>query len=121
MEIEWIDLSEDPCFITVYKTNITLNRKAKEYFENVEFVRVGFGTNRSLVIAPISADSLPLARLQRATLFPISIKKSYARISSTSLSKMVADKLSLNMEEEPVRLSCVFKKDLGLVTEGKGE
>ena len=116
MEIEWIDLSEDPSFITVYKTNITLNRKAKDYFENV-----GFGTNRSLVIAPISADSLSLARLQKATLFPISIKKSYARISSTSLSKMVADKLSLNLEEEPVRLPCVFKKDLGLVAEGKGE
>ena len=119
MEIEWIDLCEDPCFITVYKTNITMNRRAKEYFENVEFVRVGFGAGHSLVIAP--ADSLPRLRLQKATLFPISVKKSYARISSTSLSKMISERLSLNLDAEPVRLACVFKNDLGLLAEGKGE
>lgn len=121
MEIEWIDLCEDPCFITVYKTNITMNRRAKEHFENVEFVRVGFGADHSLVIAPAPADSLPRLRLQKATLFPISVKKSYARISSTSLSKMIAERLSLNLDAEPVRLACVFKNDLGLLAETKGE
>ncbi|MGN1261871.1 MAG: hypothetical protein ACI4UT_02250 [Candidatus Enteromonas sp.] len=120
MNIEWIDLSEEPCFITIYKTNITMNRQAKEHFEDVEFVRIGFSDDKSLVLAPVSADLLPVARLQKATLFPISVKKSYARISSTSLAKMIAEKLALDLNNEPIRLSCIFKKDLGLIAEEKG-
>ena len=76
---------------TLYETNITLNKAACEYFNEVRYVMLGFDQkNLTIAIKPISKEMLDEGIYPRSQLHRLSMGKSYGRISNKSFLKDIA-------------------------------
>lgn len=113
-EIHWYQ-EESKGYVALYATNLTLNMQAKAPFDDIPYARVGVNEKGELLIVPVSAGEVDRYRAQGITLFAVSSKKSYARISSTPLVRFVAEKMNLDLGNAPVKLSCHYDDAVGLI------
>lgn len=100
MGFKWTTNEMATMTISIYETNLTLNKAACKYFENVTHVLLGFDdeTNQ-IAIKPISRDDIqneiyPINQLHR-----ISLGKSYGRITNKNFIEFIARQFHFDFKE----------------------
>lgn len=94
--IEWIDLHPKDLQATMNKNCLTFNSACLPLLQRAYRVRVGIDEGK-LVIYPISKERFDQGDLDERSLFEVKLKKSYARLCSTSLLSELAKRLSLDL------------------------
>ena len=83
MEFEWSTNDIAKKTVTIYSTNLTLNKAACRHFEEVNFVLLGLDRkNNILGIKPVGKQEINEEIYSEDQLHRISIGKSYGRISN---------------------------------------
>lgn len=122
MQITWLDGKRKPGLVTFYKTNLTLNAVAATPFEHAYCVRIGFNEERDVVIQPMDKNEAERDTSDGEGIYKIACKKSYARISSTSLMSQIGAILGLKLNDKPTQFESVYldKENLLVIKTGKG-
>lgn len=98
MEFEWANSEISTKSITIYQTNITLNRAACTNFENVSYVLLGVDrSNNMLGIKPVTKKALEQDIYHNDKLHKISIGKSYGRISNKAFIETLSQEYNLDL------------------------
>lgn len=85
MDFEWSTNEVAKKTVTIYSTNLTLNKAACRHFENVQYVLLGLDRNNDVLgIKPVEKQQLDDNIYQEDQLHRISIGKSYGRVSNKS-------------------------------------
>lgn len=85
MNFEWSTNDIATQTLTIYETNLTLNKAACSHFENVNFVLLGIDKeNRQIGIKPVTKNDINNEIYPSSQLHRISLGKSYGRISNKS-------------------------------------
>lgn len=85
MNFEWSTNDIATMTVTIYESNLTLNKAACVYFEDVNYVLLGIDKNaRQIAIKPISKQDIDEGIYPKSQLHRISLGKSYGRISNKS-------------------------------------
>lgn len=101
--------------VTLYETNITLNKAACLPFEEYRFVLLGHDANsKQLAIKPISKEEYDLNIYPRSQIHKISIGKSYGRISNKSFMKMLSGLFQLDYQNG-LKLDAYFDEDQNMM------
>ena len=103
MAVKWFSAREKSGTASFYNTNITLNIVASVPFEYAYRVQVGIDDDNNIVIQPLSKERVERGDLDEYAIQKISIKKTYARISSTSLMKSIGDALGVEFSDSPMK------------------
>lgn len=96
MSFKWTTNEIATTTITIYETNLTLNKAACKYFEEVTHVLLGFDDETDqLAIKPVTREEMmnevyPISQLHR-----ISLGKSYGRITNKSFIENIANRFNL--------------------------
>ncbi len=99
MSFVWAKSEVANMSVTLYDTNITLNRAACSPFEDYRYVLLGHSVDeKQLAIKPISKEDYELNIYPRSQLHKISLGKSYGRISNKTFMKMLADTFHLEYQ-----------------------
>lgn len=122
--IEWIDNHNglEGGYATLYQSNITFSAPCLKALGMAYRVRVGIDELGQIVIAPKSKEEADLGDLDGALLYPVSLRKSYARLCSTSLLKTLRQRLSIEGKQArryPVDVD--GKTGYLIIKTGKGE
>ena len=123
MGIKWIDEGERQGSCTLYATNITLNSVSALPFEHVEYARVGIDSeNGTLIIQPIPNEEIDRGNISKTAMYVVASKKSYARISSSTLCSLIGERLGLHLDSKPRKFTANYVAGTGLIVEiKKGE
>jgi hypothetical protein len=116
MGIQWFSAKEKEGSASFYSTNITLNTVAAVPFEYAYRVQVGIDDDYNIVIEPLSKDRVLKGDLDEYAIQKISVKKTYARISSTALMKMIAKALNIELGDNPTRFDTSWDEKKNLLT-----
>ena len=108
MEIKWFSTIEKTGSASFYSTNITLNTIATVPFEYAYRVQVGMDEHKNIVIQPLSKERVLRGDLDEYAIMQISIKKTYSRISSTTLMKKIASALDITLSDKPVKYNTTW-------------
>ena len=108
MGIKWFSTKEKTGTASFYSTNITLNTIATVPFEYAYRVQVGMDDHGNIVIQPLSKERVLRGDLDEYAIQQISIKKTYSRISSTSLMKNIANALDITLSEKPMKFETTW-------------
>lgn len=85
MNFEWSTNDIATMTLTVYPTNLTFNKAACTYFEDVKFVLLGIDREAHQIgIKPITKQEIDENIYPKSQLHRISLGKSYGRVSSKS-------------------------------------
>lgn len=103
MAVKWFSAKEKNGTASFYNTNITLNIVASVPFEYAYRVQVGIDDDNNIVIQPLSKERVERGDLDEYAIQKISIKKTYARISSTGLMKSIGDALGIEFSDSPMK------------------
>ncbi len=77
--------------ISIYETNITLNKAACKYFEDVNYVLLGFDEETDqIAVKPVSKDEIDNNIYPRDQLHRISLGKSYGRVTNKNFIENIA-------------------------------
>ena len=122
MGITWFSAKEKVGSASFYASNITLNTVASVPFEYAYRVQVGMDDNGNIVIEPLSKERVLRGDLDEYAIQTIAVKKTYSRISSTSLMKRIAEALDIKLSDAPVKFETTWddKANLLTVLTGKG-
>lgn len=99
MSFKWTTNEIATLTITIYETNLTLNKAACRYFEEVTHVLLGFDdeTNQ-IAIKPVTREEMNNDIYPASQLHRISLGKSYGRITNKSFIEDIADRFHLSFE-----------------------
>ena len=87
--------------LTIYESNITLNKAACVHFEDVNYVLLGLDIDKKqLGIKPVTKEDINNNIYPKSQLHRISLGKSYGRISNKSFIESLAKEFNLNFEKE---------------------
>ena len=105
MPITWFSTKEKTGSASFYSTNITLNTIATVPFEYAYRVQVGMDKERVL-----------RGDLDEYAIQQIAIKKTYSRISSTTLMKRIAESLNITLGEKPMKFDTTWDEVENILT-----
>lgn len=98
MDFEWSTNDIAKKTVTIYSTNLTLNKAACRHFEEVNYVLLGLDRkNNVLGIKPVRKIELDEDIYSEDQLHRISIGKSYGRISNKNFISEIAEKYDLDL------------------------
>ncbi len=103
MAIQWFSSDDKIGAASFYSTNITLNTIASVPFEYAYLIQVGIDDKKNVVIQPVSKEKVQSGELDEYAIYQISIKKTYARISSVSLMKKISKALNIVLDEKAIK------------------
>lgn len=109
--IKWINDKEKEGIVTCYSTNMTFNSVASIFLLNAYKVLVGVDENSNIIVKPISKDRFDMGDLESSGLFDIASKKSYSRISSTSLMSSISEMIGIKFSNVPLKFKSIYDKD----------
>ncbi len=116
MSITWFDEGERQGSVTLYATNITLNSVSALPFEHVECAQVGADLEKKrLIIRPIPNEELERGLIPLSARYTVASKKSYARISSSTLCSSIGEKFGLKLGKQPLKFPAVYIAGEGLI------
>ncbi len=96
---KWKSKEQGTQFVSIYETNITLNKPASTHFNHAYSVMLGVGNDgKKLGIKPLSKQEYQRGDIGEEMLYKISLRSSYARISNKSFVTHLAEKLGLDFE-----------------------
>lgn len=100
MSFKWTTNDIATMTISIYETNLTLNKAACKHFEEVTHVLLGFDEeNDQIAIKPVTKEEMdneiyPVSQLHR-----ISLGKSYGRITNKNFIEEITGKYNLNFTD----------------------
>ena len=103
MAVKWFSAREKNGTASFYNSNLTLNIVASVPFEYAYRVQVGIDDDKNIVIQPLSKERVERGDLDEYAIQKISVKKTYARISSTSLMKSIGEALGVEFTDSPMK------------------
>ena len=116
MPITWFSTKEKTGSASFYSTNITLNTIATVPFEYAYRVQVGMDEKGNIVIQPLSKERVLRGDLDEYAIQQIAIKKTYSRISSTTLMKRIAESLNITLGEKPMKFETTWDEVENILT-----
>ena len=116
MPIQWFSSKEKLGTASLYNTNITLNTIASVPFEYAYRVQVGLDEKGNIVIRPLTKEKVQSGDLDEYTILQISVKKTYSRISSTTLMRNISEALKLALSERPVKFETTWDEVKNILT-----
>jgi hypothetical protein len=100
MSIKWINVNNNQLTVTLYDTNITLNKPASYYFESAYKVLVGMDVeNRLVLIKHLNKEESLRGNIDKNNLLDLKIKPSYGRISSKKVISEIKTTFELDFSE----------------------
>ncbi|MFV0392938.1 MAG: hypothetical protein ACK5LC_00860 [Coprobacillaceae bacterium] len=110
MNFEWSTNDIIKKTVTIYPSNLTLNKAACQHFENVQYVLLGLDKENNLLgIKPINKDQLEAKIYQEDQLHRISIGKSYGRVSNKNfISNLIKDQRLDIKENQGIKYTATF-------------
>ena len=103
--IQWFNVKDRSGVASFYPNNITLNTTAMYPFETAFKVQVGLDEDKNVVIMPLSKETVESGVLDECCLLKIEMHKSFARISSSSLLRQIAEELGLELNKKPIQFA----------------
>lgn len=116
MEIKWFNAKERFGSASLYLTNITLNTVAAVPFEYAYRVQVGIDDKRNVLIHMLSKDNVLRGDLDEYSLLKISVKNTYARISSTEIMKRISDETKIVLSNKPIKYNTSWDDTTNILT-----
>ena len=116
MAIQWFSSKEKTGTASLYSTNITLNTIASVPFEYAYRIQVGMDEKGNIVIRPLTKEKVESGELDEYTIQHISVKKTYSRISSTTLMKRIAEALNVTLDDKPLRFDTTWDEVENILT-----
>lgn len=108
MSFVWAKSEVANMSVTLYETNITLNKAACLPFEDYRFVLLGHDEElKQLAIKPVSKEDYELNIYPRSQIHKISLGKSYGRISNKSFMRMLSELFLLDYQNG-LKLDAVY-------------
>ena len=101
--ITWLSTKDEIGSASLYASNITLNTVAMNKFVTAYRVMVGIDDNNNIILAPLDKDRVLRGDLKEEQLQKISSKKTYSRISSSSLMKQIGSRLNIAFTSTPIK------------------
>lgn len=97
---KWKSKEQGTQFVSIYETNITLNKPASVYFNHAYSVMLGLDEDaQKLGIKPLSKEEFQRGDIAEELLYKISLRSSYARISNKSFVTHLANHLGLDFNQ----------------------
>ena len=85
---------------TIYDRHINFSSKLIPYFNDAYRVRIGIDKEKNeLVIFMINKDYALSGEINETSLLPISVSKSYVRVSSKNLISFISESFNLNISQ----------------------
>lgn len=103
--IQWFNVKDRSGVASFYPNNITLNTTAMYPFDTAFKVQVGLDEDKNVVIMPLSKETVESGVLDECCLLKIEMHKSFARISSSSLLRQIAEELGLELNKKPIQFA----------------
>lgn len=101
MNFEWSTNDIATKTLTIYETNLTLNKAACAHFEDVSFVLLGIDKeNKQIGIKPVTRDDINNEIYPKNQLHRISLGKSYGRISNKSFVEDLSQVFDFDFSKE---------------------
>ncbi len=101
MNFEWTTNENAKMTMTIYETNITLNKAACHYFDDVAYVLLGLDKDKKCIgVKPVTKEDLNHNIYDKSQLHRISLGKSYGRISNKAFIEQVSDLFELDFTQE---------------------
>ena len=116
MPIQWFSTKEKTGSASFYSTNITLNTIATVPFEYAYRVQVGVDEKGNIVIQPLSKERVLRGDLDEYAIQQIAIKKTYSRISSTTLMKRISEALNVELSDKPMKFETTWNEVENILT-----
>ena len=101
--ITWLSTKDEIGSASLYASNITLNTVAMNKFTTAYRVMVGIDDNNNIILAPLDKDRVLRGDLKEEQLQKISSKKTYSRISSSSLMRQIGTRLNIAFSSTPIK------------------
>lgn len=101
--ITWLSTKDEIGSASLYASNITLNTVAMNKFLTAYRVMVGIDDENNIILAPLDKDRVLRGDLKEEQLQKISSKKTYSRISSSSLMKQIGSRLNIAFSSTPIK------------------
>ena len=101
--ITWLSNKDEIGSASLYASNITLNTVAMNKFLTAYRVMVGIDDDSNIIIAPLDKDRVLRGDLKEEQLQKISSKKTYSRISSSSLMRQIGSRLNIAFSSTPIK------------------
>ena len=109
--IKWINELEKEGIVTCYSTNMTFNSIASISLFDAYKVQVGVDDDRNIIVKPLSKDRYSLGDIDPHSCFDVANKKSYSRISSTSLMSTLGKMLNINFSSIPKKYKSIYDEE----------
>ncbi len=101
MNFEWSTNDIATKTLTIYETNLTLNKAACYHFEDVNFVLLGINKeDKQIGIKPVTKEDINNHVYPETQLHRISLGKSYGRISNKSFVEDLCQEFGLDFKKE---------------------
>jgi len=98
MNIQWFSKDNTTSAVTIYENNITISKKAANYFEDAFSVTVGVDSKtKEIIIKSVSSQEAQM--IDKLSLYNISIKPSYGRING----KQLVDSILSTLDFQAIR------------------
>ena len=93
-----------------------MNTIASVPFEYAYRVQVGMDEKGNIVIQPLSKDRVIRGDLDEYAIQTIAVKKTYSRISSTSLMKHIGEALGMTFSDTPMKFETSWDDKENILT-----
>ena len=101
MNFEWSTNDIATMTVTIYETNLTLNKAACVHFEDVNYVLLGIDREaRQIGIKPVTKQEIDENIYPKSQLHRISLGKSYGRISNKSFVLDLSEEFGLDFSKQ---------------------
>jgi hypothetical protein len=98
---KWANRDQGPKFVTLYDSNITLNKGASVHFNSAYSVMLGLDeAGRRLAIRPLNKTEFERGDIPKEKMYRISIRSSYSRISNKTFMRDLGQFLALDFEHQ---------------------
>ena len=101
--ITWLSTKDEIGSASLYASNITLNTVAMNKFVTAYRVMVGIDDENNIILAPLDKDRVLRGDLKEEQLQKISSKKTYSRISSSSLMRQIGSRFNIAFSSTPIK------------------
>ena len=99
--LEFFDDKKDSGYATLYDRHIVFNSKLIKFFDDAYRVRVAVDKEtRKLYVFMVNKDYALSGEVNESSLLPISVSKSYVRISSKSLINFISNSCKVSPTKE---------------------
>lgn len=101
MNFKWVKNEIATPTVTIYESNLTLNKVACEYFNDIRYILLGIDDKlHQIAIKPVSKEEIDLGLYPSSQLHKISIGKSYGRISNKAFIKSLSTTYGIDFAKQ---------------------